>query len=576
MSDAPSSAAAVDEPTPVEAPPAARLAYFGRPSLCGAALAIIFWWRSLSPTLMPRTWIAQGIVTGVCIAIGYAIGTLLGRVGHLLLQRFGLEVPESARRGARWGVVGGAFAVSVLSWTAWPDWQDAQRDLLGMDHDPRVVALPMQLVALVVASMLGLFGRWVGRGVQRLHRFNLRHLPVAVATVATIAIVGVVANFVLRDVLVARLVGWADTSFGAVDAGTNEGTVRPTSATSSGSPDSLVAWNTLGVQGREFVAHATSTERIEDFTGQPATNPIRVYAGIRSAADVEERAQLAVEELDRTDAWDRDVLVVATTTGTGWIDPDAAEALEVMHGGNTAIVGMQYSFLPSWISTLVDQGNAQEAGRALFEAVHDAWAQQPTEHRPKLIAFGLSLGSYGGEAAFAGSDLRASVESMARLTDGVLFVGPTNDNVIWRQLTSGRDLGSPYWEPVIDGGRQVRFQTRSPEAGALPADWEDPHILYVQHPSDPVTFWTMDGWRTRPGWMDSPTGHDVSNDVSWTPIVTWVQGLYDLTAGFAAPPGHGHDFRLDYARSWGRVVPPDGWTDRDTRRLEDFLFPSGD
>ena len=76
--------------------------------------------------------------------------------------------------------------------------------------------------------------------------------------------------------------------------------------------------------------------------------------------------------------------------------------------------------------------------------------------------------------------------------------------------------------------------------------------------------------------MDSPTGHDVSNDVSWTPIVTWVQGLYDLTAGFAAPPGHGHDFRLDYARSWGRVLPPDGWTDRDTRRLEDFLFPSGD
>ena len=33
------------------------------------------------------------------------------------------------------------------------------------------------------------------------------------------------------------------------------------------------------------------------------------------------------------------------------------------------VVSMQYSFLPSWLSFLVDQENARQAGQALFEAV---------------------------------------------------------------------------------------------------------------------------------------------------------------------------------------------------------------
>lgn len=43
-----------------------------------------------------------------------------------------------------------------------------------------------------------------------------------------------------------------------------------------------------------------------------------------------------------------------------------------------------------------------------------------------------------------------------------------------------------------------------------------------------------------------------------------------LLAGFAAPPGHGHDYRLDYPSTWAAVVPPDGWTDDDTAALEVF------
>ena len=58
----------------------------------------------------------------------------------------------------------------------------------------------------------------------------------------------------------------------------------------------------------------------------------RISAAIvaNSADTVQERADLAVEELERTGAFDREIVVVATSTGTGWIDPDAADkAVEV-------------------------------------------------------------------------------------------------------------------------------------------------------------------------------------------------------------------------------------------------------
>ena len=65
-------------------------------------------------------------------------------------------------------------------------------------------------------------------------------------------------------------------------------------------------------------------------------------------------------------AFDRAILVVATATGTGWIDPDAATAIEHLYSGNTAIVSMQYSYLPSWIAFLIDPKASAPAGSVLF------------------------------------------------------------------------------------------------------------------------------------------------------------------------------------------------------------------
>ena len=135
-------------------------------------------------------------------------------------------------------------------------------------------------------------------------------------------------------------------------------------------------------------------DALKSFAGPTADvkEPIRVYTGLRSAPTPDARAALAVQELERTGAFDREVLAVVTVTGTGWVDPDAARSLEYEHAGNTAIVAQQYSYLPSWISFLVDADKAAATGEALNNAVYQRWSQLPADHRPKLIVFGLSLG----------------------------------------------------------------------------------------------------------------------------------------------------------------------------------------
>lgn len=72
-------------------------------------------------------------------------------------------------------------------------------------------------------------------------------------------------------------------------------------------------------------------------------------------------------------------------------------------------------------------------------------------------------------------------------------------------------------------------------------------------------------------WLAQPVGPDVPPRASWFPFVTWAQGLADLSAGFGAGPGHGHDYSDVFVAAWSSVAAPDGWTLDDTRRLEQHL-----
>lgn len=550
-----------------------RIRVLGRPTFGGLVIALMLWLPALTPTLIPRMPATQAGINAVALAMGYGIGTLIGLCLRLVLLRNGRSVARGVRR-IGWIVLGlGWLSGVLLGAVLWLTWQNDQRRLMGMETVDGLDAVLMVSVSVLGGVMLVVIGRLIAKAVLAVTRLSRRLLP----SVPAAPPIGLVVFF-----LGTVLVGWggwlgitafANATFGSANASTDEGTVQPGSASVSGSSESLVPWGTLGRWGRNFVASATTAE-LGTFHDADAelSEPVRVYVGLDSAGSASERAELAVRELDRAGGFDREVLVVWVPTGTGWVIPEAADALELLHRGDTAIVATQYSFLPSLLAVFMEPGREIESASALYSAVHSHWSDLPRDDRPKLLLFGKSLGTVGVEAPFVGADASESIANLTSGTQGALIVGAKRTNPIHSQLTRERDQGSSVWQPVIDSGLAVRFLSRDPDQPALSQDWPLPRIVYLQHPSDPVPLWGIDVlWRS-PEWMDQPRGFDVSEAAGWYPVVSGVHAAADLIFQLDTPPGFGHVYATEYVEGWASVCPPDGWTDADTARLEEFLY----
>jgi uncharacterized membrane protein len=541
-----------------------------RPSPAGLATALVFFGFSLTPSLVPRDPPFQAVVSGLSVISGYALGATTGAV----LRRMGFRLHWRQSRTGWLITASVALAGVVTMMILGANWQNDLRALMGMpDVGPDyTIVVP---VALAIGFVLLVLGRCVRWAAVHLGELIDRWLPRRVAMLIATVLVGVLVFFVISGVLVASLLDGVRATFSVTDQGTPEGVSPPVAAERSGSPLSPISWDSLGRQGRVFVAGGRTTDELAAFAAArgadvEAKTPIRVYAGLRSVdgEDLDEIAALVVAELDRTNAWDRQILVVATATGTGWIDPAMPEALELLHAGDTAIASMQYSFLPSWASFAVDRATPPVAGRALFEAVYDAWVQQPEDRRPLLMTFGLSLGAYGGQGAFSG------LQDMLVRTDGAVWVGTPSFTPMWRDLTDGRDAGSLERSPVYRGGEHVRWGTGVDSAldvWDLGEEWAHPRVVYVQHASDGVVWWSPDLWFRRPDWIREPPGPDVLPYLWWMPLVTFWQVTMDMFVAAQVPDGHGHNYRLAYADAWAAVAPPDGWTHADTHLLRAAL-----
>jgi uncharacterized membrane protein len=229
------------------------------------------------------------------------------------------------------------------------------------------------------------------------------------------------------------------------------------------------------------------------------------------------------------------------------------------------MVSMQYSYLPSWMSFLVDQVKARDAGRALFDAVYGVWANLPADSRPALYVFGESLGTFGGEAAFSGL---ADIENR---TDGVLWAGPPNFNDLWRGIVADREQSSPEWLPVVDDGRTVRFADEAPDLEKPSGPWGEPRLVYLQNASDPIVWWSPQLIFNHPDWLRGDRGPDVSQSMVWIPFVSFWQVTADMAFAVNVPDGHGHSYRADYVNGWAEVAQPPGWTDADTARLRPIV-----
>jgi uncharacterized membrane protein len=553
-----------------ETPPYYRI-LFGALSIPGTTLGAVLLWFSYGSSLLPREPMMQGVLGALSFTFGYATGVLawflFKWVAKLVRKPIANDAGPSWLRWATIGMVGAVFVVEVLRW---PTWQSEQRLLVGLDELGATTGLMAVLWTIAFTLVLMFIGRSIRWLVWKLDVFNARHMSPHVGRAVSVLIIVGIVGAMYWFIASSGLTGFANERFGPGDDTTLEGVEQPADPESSGSPESLVQWDDLGFQGRTFAGSATTVEDMQSFNPDSQSDPmvpIRVYAGLKSAESADARAQLVVDELNRTNAADRAVVALVSTTGTGWVDPIAASTIEYMHSGDTAIAGMQYSFLPSWISFILDTATATEAGIAINTAVIEWWDALPQDDRPRLIAFGESLGTLGSEAAYAQDTFAASLAFVQSKVNGALWVGPTDANEIHGQYIAGRDP-SPVWRPVYDSGASVRTFNGPGAFDASIEPWAEPRILYYHHPSDPVGYWNWETLWKPQDWTDKPVGYDVPDSVRWVPFTTFTQVVVDLINGFSASVGHGHNYNDVFADGWSVVAPPDGWTAADTLRLE--------
>lgn len=526
----------------------------------GTAVGLMFIWLSMTPSLLPRGPLFQGIVSGAAGACGYGFGVL-----GVWLVRY-MRSKDSSPKAPRWAwltLIGIGTIGQVLAIIWFHVWQDDVRDMMGV---PRMGFWDHPLTAVLSVVFLFAFVEF-GQLVRKLVLFLVRQLE----RVAPPRVSGVVAVVLVVSLFIAILNGvvvrFAMSTINNIFENANNDTDNPapTSTLRSGGPQSLASWDSLGHQGRVFVKGGPTVDELSKFNGTKAIEPIRAYAGLHSAEGIRATARLAADELKRTGGLNRKVIAVATTTGTGWINAAEASALEYMYNGDTAIVSMQYSFLPSWISFLVDKENARQAGQELFEAVDEMVRELPEGKRPKLVVFGESLGSFGGEAPFL------SLNNLIARTDGALFSGPTFQNTIWTDLTARRDAGSPEKLPIYDKGEYVRFVSQPTDLDRPNTAWHHPRVVYLQHPSDPISWFNPDLLFHMPDWLREPRGRDVSPRMEWIPVVTFLQVSADMAVAVEVPDGHGHVFIRDVANAWAAILQPPGWTPEKTEQLRPLL-----
>ncbi|MFC9788359.1 alpha/beta hydrolase [Rhodococcus sp. NPDC127528] len=550
-------------PAPDPAPRVRRLRnglrrYGSRLHPVGLATALVFFTWSLSPSLLPRAWYLQGVATGISVALGYGLGC----AGAWLVRSCGVTPAWSARtRRIGWWVLGSATVVLVpVFLVLGARSQNYVRGLVSVEPTNEANVLLVFLIAALVWFVLLGASRGLRSGTRKLSAVARRFVPRPAANVAGLVVAVTLGVLVVNGALYNGLIAFANWSFSGADYDTAPGVEEPTAPERSGSPASAQAWDTLGQEGRTFVGRGPDAAQIEAVTGRPALEPVRVYAGRGSADSVAAVADLVVAELDRTKAWERKVLAVNTTTGRGWVNQNVASSLEYLEGGNTAIASMQYSFLPSPLAFIADRQTPQVAGRALFNAVFARWIDLPVESRPKLVVFGESLGSYGGQNAFAG------YQDMATRVDGGLWVGTPNFTPQWQEVTADRDAGSSEILPVIDGGRSVRFAS-APADLDLGAEWGARRIVYWQHASDPIVWWSPSLLLNEPDWLRESRGSDVDPKMRWLPLVTFWQVTLDMVFSADVPAGHGHAYGAEAADIWARILPDPGWSQADTDRV---------
>ena len=525
-------------------------------SLIGVVGALVMYGVSVSPSLLARSWQWHAVASGVLSAVGYIVGLTVQRFYALVVPRLGVQItaPQSVSIAFRAVLLLGFF-LWFLRWLL-QSYRERKRanHLVGMRGETlgeyllgTFCAFILMLVLLGIAWGL----QWIGRALV-IVLSQWMHMVFALALSLLILVVIVYA--LTSQVLLKLGINFFTRHARKMNNRTAKGIVQPQVPERSGSPQSRSSWRAVGGQGRVFLGRGPSRADIEAVTGCSAMEPIRVYAGMpEEGQSLQSAADLVVEELHRTGAFDRAVILIATSTGSGWVDEWQVQPLEYLTRGNCATASMQYSFVPSSINFLTDLDVSEEAAVILFETIRRAVDEIPEDRRPALFVCGESLGAYASQHVFSGI-----VDVLSR-TDGALWVGTPAFTPMHAELTAIRHRGSPEVAPVVANGRHVRF-VNVPENlwadvyGRELGDWNYPRVVYAQHPSDPVVWWNSELVWHKPDWISEKVDGDVSPHMQYTRGATYIQVLVDMPVAGTAPGGHGHTYHEELIPLWEAIL----------------------
>lgn len=533
----------------------------------GLLLGILFFAASLTPTLLPRNFLTQGILSGCSLTVGYGIGAFGGWLWAYMEL---LQLSGRLLRVAKLAAATGCAVVAIISLWQAARWQNSIRELMELESVDTAHPLKVCLIALAVFAILIALARFFRLTLRFVATRASRFLPGRLSNV--IGVIAAVALFwsVINGILFRTALRVAGASFQEYDQLIEPETGPPTDPLKTGSSASLLTWDKLGRAGREFISSGPTREAIRAFSGREAREPLRIYVGLRSADTPELRAKLALEELKRVGGFERSVLVIATPTGTGWVDPAAMDSVEYLHHGAVASVALQYSYLASWLYLLVEPGYGADVARALFIEIYGHWITLPKDRRPRLYLHGISLGAANSEQS---TDL---IEILGDPFAGALWSGPPYSSRLWRWLTERRNPGSPAWLPRFRDGSFVRFMNQRGEfadpASGPSAAWGPMRVVYLQYASDPATFFEYRSLYREPDWMLPPRGPDVSPQLRWYPVVTLLQLMLDIFIATDAPIGYGHVYApAHYIDAWVEVTEVRDWSAEDITRLKQHL-----
>ncbi len=535
-----------------------------RSMAAGLAGAEVATWAAISPSLLPRPW----WVTAANVALGQALGHAAASAGAWGLKR-GLRragrrpqdrVGPRLRRGGHLAL--GAITVAV-TWSTLRNLKAQARLVnLAVHRRPQAAARGAAVGTLGYGALL-LLGEAAQAVTTQFSHQAQRWLPRGIAWALAVGVMSAGAWAASDLVVWRRLLHSARRRAARLNRLVYPGSMMPWEPERTGSPWSREPWTAVGSQGRAFLTRgprALDITRVMEPGAGPVREPIRVFAGLVPGRSPHAAARLAVAELERTGAFRREAIVVQMPAGSGWINNYTASAYEFLTRGDCATVAVQYSFLPSVFSFVVNRAGPVEAAGLLLRAVRARLDAMDPCDRPALYFSGESLGCYALVENFE------DAEELLAACDGAVFTGPPRMTAFVRRLLRRRDRGSLERQPVIDGGRHIRFAAhpvhleRDSFDAPYAESWQAPRVVFAQHASDPIAWWDLSLMWRRPDWLREATPAGLRADtfrrLPWVPVITWWQVALDQLVSLNVPGGHGHNYFEETFWYWDAVLTP--------------------